>query len=179
MYYSKIKHYDPANGPGIRMSLFVSGCLFHCKECFNEETWDFNYGKEFTQEVYNQILKDINKDYYSGFSLLGGDPLWQSEEDLQILIDLVKEVSSFNKNIWIWSGFIFENIFKDHSKDEDFKLWEKRKELISLCDVWVDGQFQIENKDLRLKYCGSTNQRVIDVKASLKSGEVVLYESKH
>lgn len=179
MYYSKIKHYDPANGPGIRMSLFVSGCLFHCKECFNEETWDFNYGKEFTQEVYNQILKDINKDYYSGFSLLGGDPLWQSEEDLQILIDLVKDVSSFNKNIWIWSGFIFENIFKDHSKDKDFKLWEKRKELISLCDVWVDGQFQIENKDLRLKYCGSTNQRVIDVKASLKSGEVVLYESKY
>lgn len=179
MRYAGVIPVDSANGPGWRTTLFVSGCNFFCKGCQNKDAQNFDYGEIYSKDTKNYILENVTKPQINGLTLSGGDPLWQLEEDLQILIDLVKDVSSFNKNIWIWSGFIFENIFKDHSKDKDFKLWEKRKELISLCDVWVDGQFQIENKDLRLKYCGSTNQRVIDVKASLKSEEVVLYESKY
>lgn len=174
MNYAKIKHFDPANGEGIRLSLFVSGCQFHCPGCFNEEAQDYNYGEPFTEETYSQILTDLSRPEYDGLSILGGDPLWQDTDGLNQLINLCKDTHSLNKNVWLWTGFTFENIFNPVYFNTDFVFCQ---ELIKNCDVVVDGLFKEKLRDLSLKWRGSSNQRVIDVKKTLEAKEIVLKEN--
>ena len=169
MNYAKIKHWDVANGEGIRISLFVSGCRFHCKECFNEETWDYSYGNKFTIETFNELKRLISNDNISGLSLLGGDPMWQDDDGLIWLRSLCDYVHSINKNVWLWTGFTFEQIMNKGSICQ--------MDLLKSCDVIVDGQFDYTKRNLNLQWCGSENQRVIDVKKSLKENKVVLYRA--
>lgn len=112
MNYSKIKHYDIANGEGVRISLFVSGCKFHCKDCFNSEAWDFNYGTPFTSDTFVEIVEQATSDRYAGLSILGGDPLWQTKDDMAVLALLAQNVRSQGKTVWIWSGFVWEDIME-------------------------------------------------------------------
>lgn len=178
MNYAKIKQYDITNGPGIRTSLFVSGCNFHCEDCFNQEAQDFNYGHPFTSKTVEQITKYLSDPKVDGLSILGGDPLWQDNHGKIGLIHLCKTAHSFGKTVWLWSGFTWEQIFPIVSTC-DFDLTRiYRQELVSHADVFVDGQFDKTKKDLRLRYCGSSNQRVIDVKESLDKGKVVLWKQK-
>lgn len=177
MRYSTIKQFDIANGEGIRTSLFVTGCNFHCKGCFNPEAQDFTYGKPYTKETEVQILEMVSNPHIKGLSILGGDPLWQCEKDLFVLSRLALAVRQMGKTVWLWSGFTWEEVFHN---DVDLLADEKefyRECLICNCDVWVDGQFETDKKDLSLKWRGSSNQRVIDVGKSLIANEVVLYET--
>lgn len=167
MNYAKIKHYDIVNGEGVRTSLFVSGCQFHCKDCFNPETWNFNYGKPYTQKTTDHILSTLKPPYIDGLSILGGDPLWQDEEGTSQLIDLVKQVKSIGKTVWIWSGFTWEQLPA---------LSQSKQNLVQLCDVMIDGLYNNILRDLRLKWRGSSNQRVIDIQKTLNRQKVVLYE---
>ena len=168
MKYAKINLFDIANGEGIRVSLFVSGCKFHCKGCFNQEAQDFSYGKEFTSESVEFILNRLKDKRFDGLTLIGGDPLWQTIKDMKALIKLCKEVHKLNKSVWIWSGFTWEDIF--NGTDEEYKV---RQELISNCDVFIDGLFEETKKDLSLAWRGSSNQRIINVKESLKENSVI------
>ena len=169
MNYATIKECDVANGPGVRVSLFVSGCNHHCKGCFNEIAWDFNYGKEFNEETINKILKDLDKEYIEGLSLLGGEPLeYVNQKGLLKLVKRVKEKFP-NKTIWCYTGFDFE---KDVMK-KMYKNWNETKELIDNIDVIVDGKFEIERKNPSLSFRGSENQRLIDVKKSIKESKII------
>ena len=170
MNYAKIKECDVANGPGVRVSLFVSGCNHHCKGCFNEIAWDFNYGNEFNQETINRIIKSLDKSYIEGLSLLGGEPLEYVNQ--KGLVELVRQIKDKlpNKTIWCYTGFDFE---KD-VMEKMYKNWNETKELIDNIDVIVDGKFEIEKKNPSLKFRGSENQRLIDVKKSLANRQVVL-----
>ena len=162
MRYNKIRKMDISNGPGVRVSIFMQGCSFHCKNCFNPETHDFNKGEEFTYSTINKILELYNKDYIKGLSILGGEPL--HEFNILGTIRLAKAFKEKfpDKTIWVWTGFLFENVIN--------------KDIFKYIDVLVDGQFEEEHKDIRLKYCGSTNQRVIDVKQSIEQNKIVLYK---
>lgn len=167
MNYSGIKYSDMINGKGIRVSLFVSGCTHKCKGCFNKETWDPEYGNPFTEKEENEIF-DYFKKYGSiakGLSLLGGDPTYY--KNTETLIKFLKKFrANFpDKDVWIWSGFTWEQIMSD----------KKRAELISLCDVLIDGKFMLEKKNLNLKWKGSNNQRVIDIQKSLAKNSIVIY----
>ena len=164
MFYSNIIEHDIANGEGVRISLFVSGCQFHCKDCFNPESWDYNYGKLYTQEITDYILSILQAPYVNGLSILGGDPLWQDEDGIAQLIDLVKQVKNIGKTVWIWSGFTLEQLPS---------LSQSKQNLIQLCDVMIDGQYNKELRDLRLKWRGSSNQRVINIQQSIKEGKVI------
>lgn len=170
MNYGEIKFYDIANGPGVRVSLFVSGCTHCCKECFNPETWDFAYGHTFTQETIKKIVDGLEPEYMSGLTLLGGEPLERSNQ--QGLLPLLRQVreSYPEKSVWCFTGYDFEKDVLDRMVKE----WEETKELLSCIDVMVDGKFEIDKKELGLKFKGSANQRTIDVPASLKQGQVVL-----
>lgn len=173
MHYASIKEYDIANGLGIRVSLFVSGCTHHCKGCFNSIAFDFNYGKEFTEEVENQILQMLSKDYIKGLSILGGEPFEiVNQKALLPFIQKVKE-NFPNKDIWAYSGYIFETELLRPSKAH----CEITNELLQYIDVLVDGPFIIEQKDITLKFRGSKNQRIIDVKQSFKKNQVTLIQS--
>lgn len=152
MNYMAIKKCDIANGTGIRLSLFVSGCPHHCPQCFNQEAWEFNAGKPFTDKEYNAIITEIKKPYYNGITLLGGEPFAQNKEGLQTLIKLCKEVHLLNKNVWGYSGYTFEEL-KAGTKEQ--------RELLENCDVLVDGKFEIDKKDITLPFRGSSNQRII------------------
>lgn len=152
MKYAKINLFDIANGEGIRVSLFVTGCKFHCEGCFNQEAQDFSYGKDFTSESAEIILNRLKDKRFDGLTLIGGDPLWQTTKDIKTLINLCKEVHKLNKNVWIWSGFTWEDIF--NSDEEEYKV---RQELISNCDVFIDGLFEEDKKDLSLAWRGSSN----------------------
>ncbi|MBR8701978.1 Anaerobic ribonucleoside-triphosphate reductase-activating protein [Fusobacterium sp. DD29] len=168
MNYSGIKYSDMINGKGIRVSLFVSGCTHKCKGCFNKDTWDPDYGNPFTEKEENEIF-DYFKKYGSiarGLSLLGGDPTYY--KNTETLINFLKKFrANFpDKDVWIWSGFTWEQIMSD----------KKRSELISLCDVLIDGKFMLEEKNLNLKWKGSNNQRVIDVQKSLATNSIVIYQ---
>ena len=176
MNYAVIKKMDITNGEGIRVSLFVSGCKFHCKNCFNLEVQNFSYGEKYTQETVNRIKEYLCKSSVKGLSLLGGDPLWQTNEDMEQLSNLCKEVHNLGKDIWIWSGFTWEDIF-DKIPDNTLEagIINAQQELIAECDVFVDGPFVEELKDLSLAWRGSSNQRVIDVQKTLKAKEIVLY----
>lgn len=150
MNYIGLNKYDTANGEGIRISLFVSGCTLKCKGCFNEESWDFNAGKQFTIETLNEILKELGKDYISGLSILGGDPF--ESEHFNCIYNLVKTVKREypNKTIWIWTGRLYEKI--------------KDNRILDYVDVLVDGPFIEKLKDPELQYRGSSNQRIINFK---------------
>ncbi|MGL5357356.1 MAG: anaerobic ribonucleoside-triphosphate reductase activating protein [Cetobacterium sp.] len=167
MNYSGIKYTDMINGEGIRVSLFVSGCSHKCKDCFNSETWNPEFGNVFTEEVEDGILDYFRKYEKSikGISLLGGDPTFiHNIEPLRNFIQRFKKEFS-QKDIWIWSGFTWE-VIQDN---------QKLLSLVELCDVLIDGKFNAEEKNLNLKWRGSTNQRVIDIQKSLKSKELIKY----
>lgn len=172
MKYADIKVADVANGLGVRVSLFVSGCNHHCKGCFNEDAWNFNYGKEFTEETIEEIIKDLDNPYISGLSLLGGEPLeYENQKGILPLVKRVKEVYP-DKNIWCYTGFTFDRDVINGMCNK----WDETKELVSYIDVIVDGKFEEDKKSLSLKFRGSKNQRIIDVKKSLKDNKVVEYE---
>ena len=170
MNYADIKRIDVANGPGIRVSLFVSGCTHHCKGCFNPETWDFNYGKPFTEQVENLIIEKLKPDFVNGLSLLGGEPMEPANQ--KALLSFVKKVKQLypNKDIWCYSGFLFDEELLKESRAHC--PWTN--ELLSYIDILVDGRFVEELKDITLRFKGSSNQRVIDVKKSLKENKVIL-----
>lgn len=166
MNYGAIKVRDISNGEGVRVSLFVSGCTHHCKGCFNPETWDFNYGEKFTEKTISEIINFMSLEYIQGLTVLGGEPFEdQNRPEVLKLIKKVKEVYP-QKDIWMYSGYLFEEI-----KDKKYG-----KEILSLIDVLVDGEFVKERKNLKLKFRGSDNQRVIDVKKTLETGQIVLVE---
>lgn len=174
MKYATIKEIDVANGPGIRVSLFVSGCTHHCKGCFNPETWNFNYGDDFTPEVEDRILEAMKPAYIKGFSLLGGEPFEpQNQEALLPFLRRVKAVYP-DKTIWCYSGYDFE---KDMLTG-NLGAWEVTHEMLTLIDVLVDGEFVLEKKNPNLRFRGSENQRVIRVADSLNSDTVVLWDDK-
>ena len=172
MNYADIKRIDVANGPGVRVSLFVSGCTHHCKECFNPETWDFSYGNIFDENAENEIIKYLEPDYIKGLTLLGGDPMEKvNQEALIPLLEKVKKTYP-DKSIWCYTGYDFEEDIKKNM----LKNWEVTKKFMSYIDVLVDGEFKIDLKDLNLVFKGSSNQRIIMVKESLESGKIVLWE---
>lgn len=174
MYYGEIKKCDIANGEGVRVSLFVSGCTHHCPGCFNQDTWVFDYGKEYTQETEDEILKALSPGYINGLSLLGGEPFEpQNQEVLVRLLRKVKEQYP-EKNIWCYSGYLFDKELLSESRAR----CEYTDEMLSMLDVLVDGRFVEALKDIRLVFRGSSNQRVIDVKKSLETGTVVLWTPK-
>ena len=169
MNYADIKYPDIQDGEGIRVSIYVSGCHFHCKECHNKEAWDFNYGKKFTDDTIEYIMNILKSPYVDGLSLLGGEPLEPiNQEGLLPLVKRVKEELP-EKTIWCWTGYKFdEDILKN--------MYQKSKvtrELLEYIDIMVDGQFEIDNKIADLAFRGSTNQRKIDVQKSLEKGEMV------
>lgn len=170
MNYAEIKYNDVANGPGVRTTLFVSGCTHHCKGCFNEIAWDFHYGKTFTQNEIDQIIESVRPAYISGLTLLGGEPFEHSNQQglLPLLRAFKKEFP--DKSIWCFTGFLFDRDIRDTMCTQ----WEETKEMLSYLDVLVDGKFIEEQKNLNLKFKGSENQRTILVQESLASGEVVL-----
>lgn len=165
MNYSNIIQYDTANGPGIRTSLFVSGCKNHCVGCFNNEAHDFNCGTPFTDKTYKQIQEHLQSPVVAGLSLLGGDPLWQNIYDITTLINLCQYTHKLNKNVWLWTGFSWEDVI-DLSDDSMEHIY--RRALLRECDVVVDGPFIESLKDLSLAWRGSSNQRIIDVQKSLE-----------
>lgn len=169
MNYVDIKKIDVANGEGVRVSVFVSGCNHHCKGCFNQCAWDFNYGKEFSEKEEQQIIDYMNHDYISGLSLLGGEPLEpRNQEGLLPLVKKVKEKFP-NKNIWCYTGFDFEkDVVGKMAKDN-----ETTRELLKYIDVIVDGKFEEDKRDLKLQFRGSSNQKIVDVKKSLQTGKVI------
>lgn len=162
MNYAQLRHYDVANGPGVRASIFVSGCKFNCKGCFNKEAQDFNYGNIYTKEVENKFMEYVLDDNVKGISILGGEPLMQTMDDS--LLNLLKRIKKeTNKEIWMWTGFVYETAILD----------EKRKEILNYVDVLVDGQFDESKKVLNLKFRGSTNQRIIDLNRTRLTGEII------
>lgn len=160
MNYNKIRKMDISNGPGVRVSIFMQGCVFNCKNCFNPETHDFNGGKPFTEETINHILELADKEFIEGLSILGGEPMHPKNiEGTTKLAKAFKERFP-NKTVWAWTGYLFDEAIMD-------------KEVCKYVDVIVDGRFQEENKNPMLQYCGSSNQRVIDVAKSVKANKVV------
>lgn len=163
MKYAQIRKMDISNGEGIGVSLFVQGCRFACKNCFNQETWDFNGGKEFTLNDYSYLFSLCNKPYIKRLSILGGEPLApENITDVTIISQLFKEQFP-DKKLWIWTGYTFEDYVKD-------------KEITKYADMIVDGRFIEELKDFNLKFKGSSNQRIINVQESLKQNKVVLWK---
>ena len=169
MNYATIKKFDIANGPGVRVSLFVSGCRHHCKGCFNPETWNFNYGKPFTQNEIDYIIKATEPSFVEGLTLLGGEPF--EPENQEALVDLLTQfkVQIPNKKVWCYTGFSFEtDLLPKYINNE-----ENVKELLPLIDVLVDGKFIEEQKNSALLFRGSSNQNIIDVKESLKQNKLI------
>lgn len=172
MNYATIKYNDIANGIGVRTSLFVSGCTHHCKGCFNSVAWDFMYGEPFTEEVENAILKSLDTEFNDGLTLLGGEPF--EPQNQAVLLPFLKKVKKAfpNKTIWCYTGYIMDTDLLKPSKAKTVHT----KEMLSLIDVLVDGPFIEEQKNISLRFKGSENQRIIDVKESLKQNKVVLFE---
>lgn len=215
MNYASIRKMDISNGEGVGVALFVQGCHFHCYNCFNFETWDFNGGKRWTDEVKNKFLDLINKPYIKRVSILGGEPL--ANENVESILNLVKEIRKrypksqktaknimnivnngyknsniYNKNqdeirlsfqqktIWVYSGYLWEQVMNpvvtdDLNPNRD-KIIKMRQDIIKQCDVFVDGRYVDELRDVTLHWAGSSNQRVIDVQKTLQSKEIVLYD---
>ena len=170
MYYGTIKNFDVADGPGCRVSLFVSGCRNHCPGCFNQETWDFHYGQEFTAETEQMILQALAPDYIQGLSLLGGDPF--EPENQRELLRLLRSVKSAfpKKDIWAYTGYTLERL----RNAEGHPRCEVTDEMLSMIDILVDGPFIEARKNISLRFRGSDNQRIIDLPNTLKSGEIVI-----
>lgn len=172
MYYGEIKNCDIANGIGVRVTLFVSGCTNRCKGCFQPQTWDFSYGREFTQETEDEILRLLKPAYIRGLTLLGGEPF--EPRNQRALLPFVKRVKEMypGKNIWAFSGFTYDEMKTDGSHPR----CEVTDELLDLTDVLVDGRFVEELKDISLRFRGSSNQRIIDLNLTRQRGEIVLWE---
>ena len=162
MRYNLIRKMDIADGPGVRVSIFLQGCEFHCKNCFNAETWNFDKGEEFTDKTLEKLLNLCSEDYIEGLSILGGEPLHPRNIDGTIKIAKAFRERYPKKTLWVWSGYLFENVVN--------------KDIFNYIDVLVDGQYVDELHDFRLKWRGSSNQRVIDIKKTLKTNEIVLLE---
>lgn len=172
MKYAQLKKRDVANGPGVRVSLFVSGCTHHCKGCFNPETWDFDYGNIFDEKIQDEIISLMEPSYIRGLTVLGGEPMEKpNQKALLPFIEKVREKYP-EKDIWFYTGYTFETDFTGNGR----AVCEKTDKLLSLIDVLVDGEFIEEKKNLRLHFRGSENQRIIDVKQSLLSGKTVLMD---
>lgn len=172
MNYAEIKNCDIANGPGVRVSLFVSGCTHHCPECFNEIAWDFQYGKPFTQETIDAIIEMLKPSYIKGLTLLGGEPF--EPENQGPIVDLLRQIKQRcpNKSIWAFSGYLFDkDILSGRLGPREITM-----EYLSYLDVLVDGPFVAAKKNLSLRFRGSENQRIIDVPASLASNEIILWQ---
>ena len=162
MRYAQIRKFDVTNGPDVRTTLFVTGCTNNCEGCFNKELQDFNYGEEWTKETEDKFLEYAKNENVNGVNILGGEPMEQVMDDS--LYDLLLRIKNeTGKSIWLWSGYLYEEIIKDNSK----------KRLLELVDVLVDGRFVIAKRDITLKYRGSSNQRVIDVKKSLELNKII------
>ncbi len=172
MNYGEIKPFDIANGLGVRVSLFVSGCSNHCKGCFQPETWNFDYGKPYTKETEDQIFNALKAPYIRGLSLLGGDPFeLANQPEVARLVKRVKKELP-NKDIWAYTGYILDQDLLDGGRMHT----DVTDDLLNNIDVLVDGPFKESLKDLSLQFCGSSNQRLIDLPASLKAQEVVLFD---
>ena len=180
MNYAEIKYYDIANGPGVRTSLFVSGCRRHCRNCFNTCTWSFDYGKPFTQEVQDEILSSLDSDYIDGLTILGGEPF--EPENQKALLPFVKRVKEMypDKPLWVFSGNVFEEMTEGRGGGEGAEhlpeghaRCEATDEFLSCIDVLVDGPFIEEQKDISLQFRGSRNQRILDMKETLRIGSPV------
>ena len=171
MHYGEIKKTDIANGVGVRVSLFVSGCRHHCEDCFNKMTWAFDYGKEYTQATEDMIIGYLSPDYIKGLTLIGGEPFEKENQDA--LLSLTERVKKElpHKDIWCYSGFTFEEI-----TGKSRAAGDTAAALLKNIDVLVDGRFEKDKKDIRLKFRGSSNQRIIDVKKTLSQGEIVLWQ---
>ena len=171
MYYADIKRFDVANGPGVRISLFVSGCTHRCKNCFNEEAWDFDYGQPFTQQTMDTIIEMLRPSYIRGLTLLGGEPF--DPKNQAAVVELLRQVKKElpEKSIWAFSGYLFDrDMLSGRIGDVT--------EYLSYLDVLVDGPFVLAKKNLSLRFRGSENQRLIDVPASLREGEIILWDDK-
>ena len=171
MNYADIRPIDVANGPGVRTSIFVSGCTHHCKECFNPETWDFAYGQPFGGEQIQEILDCLSKPYIRGLSLLGGEPF--EPQNQRAVLELVRAVRARfpEKDIWCYSGYLFPRLAAG-------EVGQHSREILELLDVLVDGRYVDALRDISLRFRGSSNQRLIDVPASLKTGAVVLWDER-
>ncbi len=173
MYYAEIKNCDIANGPGVRVTLFVSGCTHHCEACFNEMAWDFTYGEPFDEQVEEQLITLLQPEYIAGLTLLGGEPLeyvnWQG------LLPFLKKVKERypEKNIWCYTGYRFE----EDILGKFCVQWKEMWDFLSYIDVIVDGEFILEQKEISLQFRGSGNQRIILVKESLASGQTMLWQA--
>lgn len=171
MKYGNIKKCDIANGIGIRTVLFVSGCTHHCKGCFQPETWDFNYGEDYTKDTEDEIIESLKPDFVSGLTLLGGEPF--EPQNQRALLPLLRRIKKElpQKTIWAFSGYTFEEL-----TGENCAKTECTKEIISFVDVLVDGEFIEEKRNISLRFRGSENQRLIDVPQTLKSGKITLWD---
>lgn len=177
MRYAFIDEYEVANGEGNGMSLFVQGCHFHCKNCFNSDTWDFNGGNEWTEETKNKFLELADKPYIKRISILGGEPL--ADENLKETSELIYSIRKRfgkSKTIWLYTGFSWDEITMEFGELVDNHNWKRfhRHVAVEECDVVVDGKYIDELRDLTLRFAGSKNQRVIDVQQSLKQNKVIL-----
>lgn len=172
MYYGNIKKYDIADGEGVRVTLFVSGCTNKCKGCFQPETWDFCYGQPYTEETEKEILEAMNNDYIQGLTLLGGEPF--EPDNQRVLVTLLRNVKETypDKDVWSYTGFVYDKDLVPGGR----RYTEVTDEMLSMIDVLVDGPFVEEKKNISLSYRGSENQRVIDLKKTLQEGKVILYE---
>lgn len=165
MNYAKIRKFDVSNGPGVRATLFVSGCTNNCEGCFNKDLQDFNYGELWTEEVENDFIKQVQNSNIVGVNILGGEPMDQiKDEALSNLLKRIKEET--NKSIWIWSGYLYEDIIAN----------KERNKILSYADVLIDGRFELAKRDISLKYRGSSNQRIIDIVRSRKENKIVEIE---
>lgn len=172
MNYATIKELDVANGTGVRVSLFVSGCTHHCPGCFNSEAWDFNYGSEYTEETEEKILKLLSRSYINGFSLLGGEPFEPCNQ--RVLVKLLEKIKKAypEKTVWCYTGYLYDDELKKDSRAR----CEVTDSMLDMIDVLVDGRFVAEKKNLNLRFRGSSNQRVIDLNKTRENGTVTLWE---
>ena len=167
MNYATIKTYDTANGPGVRVSLFVSGCTHYCKDCFNSEAWDFNYGNPFTEDTMEELLKAIDREWIEGITFLGGEPM--NPKNITKVDEIIQRIrcSYPDKNIWVYSGYTLEELLEN----KEFNGYPVNNILRNI-DVLVDGRFVTEKKDLKLRFRGSSNQRIIDIQHYLRTHEI-------
>lgn len=173
MHYGAIKNCDIANGIGVRVTLFVSGCTNYCEGCFNPDTWDFNYGELYTSETEAEILKLMEPDYIRGFTVLGGEPM--EPENQREIVPLLKAIREKfpKKDIWLFTGFVLDEEIMVKGNHANCEVTE---ELLSLVDVLVDGRFVLCKKDLRLRYRGSSNQRIIDMRKTRVNGTITMWD---
>ena len=173
MNYATIKTYDTANGPGVRVSLFVSGCTHYCKDCFNSEAWDFNYGKPFTEDTMEELMKAIDREWIEGITFLGGEPL--NPRNIAKVDEIIQRIrcSYPEKNIWVYSGYTLEELL-ERAQDNNPSIQDRDsiRSVLRNIDVLVDGRFVTEKKDLKLRFRGSSNQRIIDIPHFFKTKEI-------